>query len=366
MAAAPSRTTARGALANVALLLGSIVLCFLAAEIGLRLFSPGGTVRELRNFVADQEQWEGRWRTMRPDPMLGYIPREGYSGTDHGYRVHMTFGADGIRLHRQGTPPTSTSPPILVVGDSFAMGAEVGDDESWAAYLEEALGRRVLTAGVPGYGIDQAVLRAESLVAKYKPGLLIVGLIADDVDRARMRILWGLPKPYFEVESGRLVLRNVPLPDPDPDPRVDPLRRVLGYSYLIDVAMRRLGLMAWWRRGQPSHVEPAHEYGEKVACLLMRRLAALRDAHGMKVVLLAQYSRQAWETASFQREEVAVVRAVAACARDQGIDTIDTLPAIATVVRERGIAGYYTGIHMNAAGNRLTAGLILDWLKAQP
>lgn len=356
----------RGWLAETALLMASIVIGLLGAEIGLRITSAGGTLWEWRNYVSDQEQWEGRWRTMRPDPLLGYIPRDGYKGTDHGYFVHMTFGADGMRLHRQDKPPGTLSPPILVVGDSYSMGAEVEDDESWPAYLQETLDRRVLSAGVPGYGIDQVVLRAEALVGKHKPELLIVGVIADDVERARMRILWGLPKPYFDIENGQLALRNVPLAEPDPDPKLDPLRAVLGYSYLMDVAMRRLGHMAWWRRGQPSHVEPAHDQGTEVACLLMSRLAALRDAHNTKVVLVAQYSPQTWEAEHFRVKEASVVRAVAECARARGIDTIDTYAAVAAAVRARGIAGYYTGIHMNPAGNRLTTDLIVDWLKEHP
>lgn len=356
----------REATIGAALVVCSLLLGFVVAEIGARLLGSGGTLTAFPNYVADPGQWEGRWRTMRPDPLLGYVPRDGYSGSDNGYRVHITYGTDGFRLHRQGKPPSTMEPPILVVGDSFAMGAEVGDDESWAAYMEEALDRRVLTGGVPGYGIDQVVLRAERLVGKYRPDVLIVGLIADDIERARMRILWGLPKPYFEIENGKLVLRNVPLPEPDPHPRVDPLRRVLGYSYLIDVAMRRLGYMAWWRRGQPSHIEPAHDYGDKVACLLMDRLAALRDQHKTRVVLVAQYSIQTWEAEHFRAREVAVVRAIADCARARGIDTIDTYSAVAEAVRARGIAGSYTGTHMTAAGNRLTAGLILDWLKAHP
>lgn len=357
----------RGVLINAGVLLASIIAGLIGAEIGVRLMSGGGTLWEFRNYVADQEQWEGRWRVMRPDPDLGYIPRDGYRSDDHGSALRMSFGADGMRLHRQdATPPAVQSPPILVVGDSYAMGAEVADDESWPAYLQQTLDRRVLDAAVPGYGIDQVVLRAEALVAKYRPEILIVGFIADDVERARMRILWGLQKPYFDIAGGQLVLRNVPLAEPELDPRLDPLRAVLGYSYLMDVAMRRLGYMAYWRRGQPSHVEPAHDDGARVACLLMNRLAALRDAHNTKVVLVAQYSRQTWETEAFQRREIAMVRAVAECARARGIDTIDTHAAIAAAVRARGIAGYYTGIHMNPAGNRLTADLIVDWLKVHP
>lgn len=356
----------RNVLINAAVMLTSIVVGLVGCELGVRLLSGSGWAWEFRNYVADQEQWVGRWRTMRPDPLLGYIPRDGYSGSDNGYRVHITYGTDGFRLQHQGKPPSKLEPPILVVGDSFSMGAEVGDDESWAAYMEAALDRRVLTGGVPGYGIDQAVLRAETLVGKHRPDVVIVGLIADDVERARMRILWGLQKPYFEIENGGLVLRNVPLAEPDPNPRIDPLRRVLGYSYLMDVVMRRLGHMAYWRRGQPSHIEPAHDYGDKVACLLMDRLAALGERHKTKVVLVAQYSIQTWEADHFRDKEIAVVRAVADCARARGIETIDTYAAVAEAVRTRGIAGIYTGTHMSAAGNRLTAALILDWLKAHP
>jgi lysophospholipase L1-like esterase len=134
----------------------------------------------------------------------------------------------------------------------------------------------------------------------------------------------------------------------------------------MDVAMRRLGYMSWWRRGQPSHIEPAHDDGDKVACLLMDRLAALRDRQGVKLVLVAQYSRQAWETEAFRRKEVAVVRAVADCAKARGIETIDTYAAVAEAVRARGIDGNYTGIHMNPAGNQLTAALIASWLKEHP
>ena len=349
----------RNAVINAALLLGSIVVALVGCEIGIRLLSGGGTVWEWRNYVADQEQWAGRWTRMRPDPGLGYIPRAGYRDS------HMSFGADGLRLHHQDkTLPDGAPAPILVVGDSYAMGAEVDDDATWPAFLQATLGRRVLNAGVPGYGIDQVVLRAEQLVPRYKPATLIVGLIADDVERARMHILWGLKKPYFTVEDGRLVLRSVPLAEPALDPELDTLRAVLGYSYLMDVAMRRLGYMAWWRRGQPSHIEPAHDDGEKVACLLMGWLAAIRDRHGIKLVLVAQYSRQAWETADFQRKEVAVIKGVIACARAQKLDTIDSFDAVAAAVKAHGIDGAYVGIHMNPSGNRLTADLIAEWLKA--
>ena len=55
-------------------------------------------------------------------------------------------------------------PLTLAAGDSFTFGDEVNDDESWPAALEQLTGRRVINAGVPGFGLDQAVLRAEQLM----------------------------------------------------------------------------------------------------------------------------------------------------------------------------------------------------------
>ena len=348
----------RSVLINTLVSLVSILVGFVGAEVAVRLLGAGGTLWEFRNYVSDQEQWTGRWHVMRPDPTLGYVPNPGYSGEDQQFR--QSFGADGCACTK-GQPLPDALPPILVVDST--PGAQVSATMARPASRDGA-GRRVLNGAV-ALRIDQVVLRAE-LVPKFEPAIVLVGMIADDVDRARMRILWGLRKPYFEIDNGRLVLRNVPLPAPQLDPRPDLLRRVLGYSYLMDVAMCRLGYMPWWRRGQPSQIVPAHDYGDKVACLLMDRLAALRDRDHVRVVLVAQYSRQTWEAEHFRRNEVAVVQAVAACARARGIETIDTFAAVAEAVRAHGIAGNYGGTHMNAAGNRLTADVIARWLKAHP
>jgi hypothetical protein len=50
-------------------------------------------------------------------------------------------------------------PPVLVTGDSFSEGEEVKDGETWPAYLQGLLRRRVINAGVSGFALDQAVLR---------------------------------------------------------------------------------------------------------------------------------------------------------------------------------------------------------------
>jgi hypothetical protein len=362
------RSRLREACIGLGLTLASLAVTFIGGEVAFRLIAASGRLWEFRNYVSDPGQWEGRWRMMQPDERLGYVPRPGYSGTDHGGRTPLTFDDSGLRAHHRGRPPPSrTAPPVLVVGDSYAMGAQVVDDESWPAHLQAALDRRVLNGGVPGYGFDQIVLRAERLVPVVRPDLLLVGFIADDMRRAQMRVLWGLDKPYFDVVDDALVLRNVPTRPPAADNApLDPLRRVLGYSFMMDVVMRRLGLMMYWRRGQPSHMEPAHDQGSRVACLLMDRLRRLGDTHAARIVVVAQYSTQAWLQPSALREETQMVADLLACARAKGLDALDTRAAVEAAVRAEGVWHYHVDNHMNNAGNRLTATLLARHLKNGP
>lgn len=361
------RSRVREAAIGTALVLASLLIAFAGAEIGFRLIASSGKLLEWRNYVAERGTWEGRWRVMQPDEGLGYAPRAGFSGANHGLGSHVTFDADGLRVHRQGQPPPArTMPPILVVGDSYAMGDQVLDDETWPAHVEAGLDRRVLNGGVSGYGLDQIVLRAERLVPAFRPDLTILSFIADDVRRAEARILWGLEKPYFDIVDGALVLRNVPVRPPasgaDAQP-LDPVRRVLGYSLMADIVMRRLGLHAYWRRGQTSHIVPAHDRGEQVACLMMARLRRLGEVHGTRILVVAQYSPQTWLEEPFRREEVRVVANLLACARAQGLDTFDTFGAVEAAIRTHGFGHAYSGTHLTAAGNRLTADAVLRHLK---
>ncbi len=174
------------------LVLAAVLVSLGVLELGLRtwfwgyLFTWPNFVLEARTVLA-----EGDSDRYVRDERLGHVPRAGHAAPG------LTIEADGRRS--TGAPPATaaTAAPILAVGDSFTFGAEVTDLQTWPAQLQRITGRRVLNAGVSGYGFDQIVLRAEALAPLYKPEAIVAAFIADDIRRTEMRRLWSADKPYF-------------------------------------------------------------------------------------------------------------------------------------------------------------------------
>jgi lysophospholipase L1-like esterase len=333
---------------RLGLTLGAVVLTLGALEIGLRL-GQGDWIRAWPNFVLESRKVQTTRNESRhvEDPALGYVPRPSYSAAG------LHFDADGFR--RSAAMPGRGA--ILAVGDSFTSGEEVEDDETWPAHLQRLLGRRVLNAGVSGYGFDQIVLRAEQIVPDRQPSAVVVSFIADDVRRTEMRRQWSAEKPYFDIENGALVLRNVPVP-PQPDPRTTLgfWQRTLGYSFLFDFVMRRLDVLHAWY-GDHVRVQPAGT-GEKIACLLTGRLAELQRRSGARILVVAQYDPVVWQDARFAAEQRRLTRGVLQCSREHGLDVLDSFDALAANDGKGKPATLYGLWHMNDAGNLLIARLI--------
>src|SRR5262249_56995191 len=164
----------------------------------------------------------------------------------------------------------------------------------------------------------EPVLRTEVLAARFSPAALVGGFIADDVRRTEMSRLWGREKPYFEPFGSDLVLRNVPVPPPaDPSRTLSTMQTMFGWSVLLDTVLDRLRWRNDWHmdyaRALPSGT------GERLACPLMRRIAAL----GVPTVVVAQYLPSTWDVPASAVEERRVVGVVLDCAERAGLATLD-------------------------------------------
>lgn len=262
------------------------------------------------------------------DGDLGYVPRPGVRGTvrDGG---PVTIEANGFRF--SGEKPASADTPILAVGDSFTYGEDVADLDAWPVQLQRLTGRTVLNGGVSGYGLDQIVLRTERLTALHGLALVIVGMVANDVQRTEMRRMWWHDKPWFALQGGKLVLRGVPVPERTKPP-TEVRRRM----------ERRAGT------------------GARISRALIERLANLQTVNRVKLVLVAQYDADAWSGRRQAQEQRNVLRPLLECAALHGIATLDTFHRLAAEPRP---GDFYGTLHMNARGNLMIASLLAARLR---
>jgi hypothetical protein len=345
-------------LKKTALAVVSLLVCFLALEAVARVLK-GVPLFYLRNFVETRVSLMKSVFPTQYDPGLGWVPKQGDHSKANYWGKSLTILDHGIRSNGavfQG----HAKPLILAVGDSFTYGSQVADGETWPARLEQAAGVRVLNGGVFAYGLDQTVLRAERLAEIYRPDLIIVSFIPDNVNRAERSVRTGVAKPYFDVVDGHLALRNTPVPPPAAGRvRLGAFRRIFGYSFLVDGLMRRRGLDAFWYLGDWENVH-VHRKGPEVAELLMGRLAAFSREHGTKVVLLAQHQEDAREWESPLSEHV-----VAAARRNDipALDLYEPLRKVADTDPAR-FHSFFRG-HMTKEGNAFVAEQVAEFLKGK-
>ena len=103
---------------------------------------------------------------------------------------------------------------LAIVGDSVAFAQYVKFEESFGHLFERAFSPKVevLNFGVPGYGVDQALVKLEKHVLAWKPDVVVFGFIEANFSRT-MTVYpfinwqdWNMPfsKPRFVLNQGEL------------------------------------------------------------------------------------------------------------------------------------------------------------------
>jgi hypothetical protein len=338
--------TRRGEVAaRIALVVVSIAVSLAALEIGYRAWRGGiDLLLNWPNRIAEHVRADRGWPVCSHawDATLGWAPVPGF--------VSPHYNSDGAG-YRLVAPVADKRPPILAVGDSFTAGDEVDDHESWPALLQGVLGRRVVNGGVTGYGVDQMVLRAERFVARERPAAIVLGFIADDLERNAFRRIWTVPKPWFELADGRLV-QHPPGPDDASCKSLPFWRRMLGWSMLVETMVMRLRWQSRWLYEDEMAMQRGQ--GWTLGCPLIARLAELE----VPVLVVIQYARDEWRPHPHGNPEFAWSRHVADCARQAGMQVLDSMAVLDGAVRAGGLDSVYREGHHSPQGNRIVAGAI--------
>jgi lysophospholipase L1-like esterase len=196
---------------NLALAAIAIAFSVGAVELGLRVFSP--------QVYRQPHVWQH-------DAEIGWAHRPGSHGrlVQPEFDVEVRINAEGLR----GPDRPAAKPPgtyrLLVLGDSFAEGWGVAEEQTFAARLEALLGARlghpveVMNLGVAGYGSDQALLAFARDGVRRQPDRAILLVFVNDLwDNTNANGLGGrggtAPKPLFVMRpEGGLALTGVPVP----------------------------------------------------------------------------------------------------------------------------------------------------------
>jgi len=235
-----------------------------------------------RQFLRTTSRQFGFGSMLVPHPTRGWSPRPNHREVVQGKRYSINDA--GARADSAWRPDAGRY-PILVVGDSFTFGSDADDADTWPSRLQ-SLDRRlhVINLAAPGYGVDQMYITAHEEIRTYRPRLVILAFIEDDLLRATLRFR-EFKKPRFELVGVRLVLTNTPIGSIDDvyrevhgelgDDRPSPLRTVeLGRNLYRALRIRYRCLWPSARLNRRIIEETRETAGEMGADFLLVYLAS--------------------------------------------------------------------------------------------
>jgi len=206
--------------ATALLVFGVIVeaASYVTARMAPRIFDAREKV--LSRFHPDDLQ---RFRNQVASPVLGWDNPADTKRTRVnclGKDVEESFGRFRDRRHAERP---SDNAVILVAGDSYAYGDDVGDSETFPAALEHRLSQPVANLGVRGYGPTQALIKLQNSIDDFpNAGIVVLSIMYEDVYRMvnsyraayapNTAFLYGL-KPFMQNGAPQPLAANDPWAD---------------------------------------------------------------------------------------------------------------------------------------------------------
>ncbi len=296
----------------------------------------------------------GRLRWQRP-PLYLYEPNHGVTGHRYVYDDRLgwrnipnwtastqgrrlTINSRGLRDREHSPQKPANVMRILVLGDSFAWGYGVADDEVFAHVLEQDLGERaagmphadksasweVINTGVSGWGTDQQLLYLEQEGFSYQPDVVVLAFfVFNDPANNASPFQYGLHKPV--LREGDLAPRNVPVPPPGNRP-----------DSSLKVADRRQHTAA-----------------------IIRRIAERCDARGAPFVVM-KFGMFLPQAADLREDDQWYCQSIEAMPNTLLLD-LDKAFEAEEISTRRLLEGNDDG-HWNAFGHRVTARILREFL----
>ena len=185
----------KGFLINLSVMLIALGLALFASEMIFRAVNSD-SVFMMPRYVTDTRYNDYAIRTNVPDAEYTHTTPDG----QWDYHINSR-GLRDTREFEYAKPDDQLR--ILVLGDSYTLGFEVGQDESYAAVLERDLKQhrinaQVINAGVSGFSNAEALIYLREEGLRYQPDIVVLGFYINDLsDNARTDL--------FRLVDGELV-----------------------------------------------------------------------------------------------------------------------------------------------------------------
>jgi hypothetical protein len=334
-----------------------VALCLVILEITARLLLA--TPLMTRRRFADELSWRRWWvRVHRSgQPMLyGYDRYDATKGwlskpnlrdvpafTDRRLNTNAR-GLRGTDDHARTKRPGVTR--IVVLGDSFTFGEEVGDTETYSHYLQQLVpGAEVINMGVHGYGHDQMLIFFREEGVGYAPDVVVLGFVSVDMSRNLLGFR-DYAKPRFRLRGDALELIGSPVPRPEEVVRGEWRRPRLLDAWSI--LAHEIGTVTGWKRREEERLTLA---------ILGELVKTTRDLRAVPVFVYLPIGPEITSPASPTDGERVMF---AACRRTGVALCVSSRPAFAEA-RSRGTS-FGASRHWNAEGHKLVAATILRQL----
>jgi lysophospholipase L1-like esterase len=245
--------------------------------VSLRHVPAIGSITPLQNlarelYLLDRNYLQLDPASIRWDPELGYTLRPGefeFSNTEFttSYRVNSL----GLR----DDEASLSQPEVVVVGDSFAMGWGVAQDDAFPQVLERLTGRRVLNAAVSSYGTVRELRMLARIDTTVTTWLVIQFCNNDFFENQQFAVEGQLmrPQPQWVHEAAAEDYRRQ--------------RRYWPGRYVVSLLGERWQRIAGTARRSPAHPDPEDPAAQRFQAQLL--LAVLEnspvDLEPMNIVL---------------------------------------------------------------------------------
>ena len=345
----------RGPLLKLALVAGSLIFSLLLGELVLQIAVP----------------LVFRPRFTRIDPALGWYHNASVTNPEEceGHRYKLSYNSHGFRPPEHTYDKPDGIRRVVVLGDSFTDGSEVGDRELFTWYLQNCLdATEVINLGVYGYSTAQELIALENFGIRYSPDIVLMVTISNDFDENVVGLQSFGVAPRFVLDgeglrfegtdsaSARSLFLQTNLPAPSIVHQHSLLYYFLNHYLYHRIAYGKISEVKEQRAAMLSPEDKAELYRR-----LVNRMREVTEQNGADLIVVFGY----WRSELIQNE-ASPRSALARQLSNDGIQVVDLFEPLRQAELQSEPSLYYQeDIHWNTSGHRTIADLLSSVLRQQ-